>query len=191
MRTPAAVILERHNDGSDWSLGTPSGMQHVSGVHDAQIDFDGNIWFTYGFPSRTTTIARIDGKTGAVKHFKLDDQRGIAIGTHGITRDENGDDLVQHPLATCSAASAASARSIPRTRRSPSICRRTRPPGTAGTIDADLNGNIWVTSPDGALRFDIKEEKFTEFKSVTYKNDTAPRRSTASPPIGSATAGGC
>src|SRR5262249_58557116 len=43
------------------------------------------------------------------------------------------------------------------------------PTGTAGTIDADLNGNIWVTSPDGALRFDIKEEKFAEFKSVTYK----------------------
>ena len=42
--------------------------------------------------------------------------------------------------------------------------------GTAGTLDADMNGNIWVTSPDGALRFNIKEEKFTEFKSVTYKN---------------------
>ena len=42
--------------------------------------------------------------------------------------------------------------------------------GTAGTLDTDLNGNVWVTSPDGALRFNIKEEKFTEFKSVTYKN---------------------
>ena len=42
--------------------------------------------------------------------------------------------------------------------------------GTAGTLDADLNGNVWVTSPDGALRFNIKEERFTEFKSVTYKN---------------------
>jgi hypothetical protein len=41
--------------------------------------------------------------------------------------------------------------------------------GTAGTIDADLNGNIWVTSPDGALRFNVKDEKFTEFKSKTYK----------------------
>src|SRR5205814_9869367 len=43
--------------------------------------------------------------------------------------------------------------------------------GTAGTIDADMNGNIWVTAPDGALRFNVKEEKFTEFKSVTYKNE--------------------
>ncbi len=43
--------------------------------------------------------------------------------------------------------------------------------GTAGTIDADMKGNIWVTSPDGALRFNIAEERFTEFKSETYKNE--------------------
>src|SRR6266705_1994430 len=107
-------------DGSDWSLGTKSSMNHVSGLHDAQMDFDGNIWITFAHTSMETTIARIDGKTGAVKNFKLDDQRGIAAGTHGITRDENG--------------------------------------------------ILWVTSPDGALRFNIKEEKFTEFKSLTYKN---------------------
>src|SRR5437762_6524287 len=77
-------------DGSDWSLGTKSSMNHVAGVHDAQMDFDGNIWITYAHTSTATTIGRIDGKTGAVKNFKLDDQRGIAAGTHGITRDENG-----------------------------------------------------------------------------------------------------
>src|SRR5436305_1697854 len=33
------------NDGSDWSLGTPSGLNHLNGVHDAQADLDGNIWF--------------------------------------------------------------------------------------------------------------------------------------------------
>src|SRR3989475_9522641 len=37
-------------DGSDWSLGTPSGMNHFNGVHDAQADFAGNIWFTYAHP---------------------------------------------------------------------------------------------------------------------------------------------
>ncbi len=80
----------RANDGSDWSLGTPSEMHHVSGVHDAQMDFNGDIWITYGHTSIDTTIAKISSKTGAVKHFKLDDQRGVATGTHGITRDENG-----------------------------------------------------------------------------------------------------
>jgi streptogramin lyase len=78
------------NDGSDWSLGTPSGTNGRYGVHDAQADFDGNLWFTYSYPSRTTTVGRIDAKTGEVKNFKLDDVRGFAIGTHGITRDPNG-----------------------------------------------------------------------------------------------------
>ena len=78
------------NDGSDWSLGTPSGTNGRYGVHDAQADFDGNLWFTYSFPSRTTTVGRIDAKTGEVKDFKLDDVRGFAVGTHGITRDARG-----------------------------------------------------------------------------------------------------
>src|SRR5436190_3235437 len=32
------------HDGSDWSLGTPSYMHHIAGVHDVQGDFDGNMW---------------------------------------------------------------------------------------------------------------------------------------------------
>jgi Carboxypeptidase regulatory-like domain len=74
-------------DGSDWSLGTKSSMNHVAGVHDAQMDFDGNIWITFSHTSLVTTIARIDGKTGAVKNFKLDDQRGIAAGTRRTAQD--------------------------------------------------------------------------------------------------------
>ena len=37
------------------------------------------------------------------------------------------------------------------------------------TVDFDGKGFIWSSSPAGALRFDPKTEKFTEFKSVTYK----------------------
>src|SRR5215208_4767593 len=77
-------------DGSDWSQGTRSQMHHVAGVHDAQMDFNGNIWIVYSHQSLETTIAKIDTKTGAVKNFKLDDQRNMATGSHGITRDENG-----------------------------------------------------------------------------------------------------
>ena len=78
------------NDGSDWSLGTPSGMNHMNGVHDAQADLDGNIWFTYAHPGFDTTVAKIDAKTGATKSIKLEDVKGFATGSHGMTRDENG-----------------------------------------------------------------------------------------------------
>ena len=156
-------------DGSDWSLGTKSSMNHVAGVHDAQMDFDGNIWITFAHTSMETTIARIDGKTGAVKNFKLDDQRDIAAGTHGITRDENGI-LWFNTRSNVQRSRGSLGRIDPKTEKITVYLPPEPMSGTAGTLDTDLNGNVWVTSPDGALRFNIKEEKFTEFKSVTYKN---------------------
>jgi len=131
-------------DGSDWSLGTKSSMNHVAGVHDAQMDFDGNIWITFAHTSMETTIARIDGKTGAVKKFNTRSNVQRSRGSLGRIDPKTEKITVYLPPEPMS--------------------------GTAGTLDTDLNGNVWVTSPDGALRFNIKEEKFTEFKSLTYKN---------------------
>jgi streptogramin lyase len=160
----------RANDGADWSLGTPSEMHHVSGVHDAQMDFNGNIWITFGHTSTETTIAKIDGKTGAIKNFKLEDQRTIATGTHGITRDENGV-MWFNTRSHVSRGHGGLGRVDPKDDKVSVYLPPRSTTGTSGTIDADMNGNIWVTSPDGALRFDTKEERFTEFKSVTYKNE--------------------
>jgi streptogramin lyase len=157
------------NDGSDWMLGTPSETGHMAGVHDVAADLDGNIWIVYSRPSRVTTYAKIDAKTGAVKHFTLSDQRGIVAGSHGIVRDEHGDlwfNIRSHVIR----GHGGLARVNPKTEKLTMYIPPRPMSGTAGTIDADLKGNIWVTSPDGALRFNIAEERFTEFKSVTYKN---------------------
>jgi len=160
----------RANDGSDWSLGTPSQMHHINGVHDAQMDFDGNLWISYSETSLETTIAKIDSRTGAVKHFKIDDQRTIAAGTHGITRDENGV-MWFNVRSNVARGHGTLGRVDPRDDKLTQYVPPRSTTGTAGTIDSDLNGNIWVTSPDGALLFNTKEEKFTEFKSVTYKGN--------------------
>ncbi len=58
------------NDGSDWSLGTPSVLIPGWGVHDAWLDLTGNLWFTCNVPNKRTTIGRIDTASGAVKLFK-------------------------------------------------------------------------------------------------------------------------
>src|SRR5262249_26538636 len=55
------------NDGSDWSLGTPSVLIPGWGVHDAWLDLDGELWFTCNIANRRTTIGKIDSKTGEVK----------------------------------------------------------------------------------------------------------------------------
>jgi streptogramin lyase len=40
------------------------------------------------------------------------------------------------------------------------------PLGGAVTMDVDGKGQIWASTPNGAVRFDPVAEKFTEFKSV-------------------------
>jgi streptogramin lyase len=157
------------NDGSDWSLGTPSGMNHLNGVHDAQADFEGNIWFTYAHPGFETTVGKIDTKTGATKSFKLDDQKGFATGSHGITRDEKGY-LWFNTRSNVQRGLGGLGKVDPKAEKITVYLPSRNSTGTAGTLDADLNGNVWVTSPDGAFRFDIEKEAFTEYKSVTYKN---------------------
>ena len=157
------------NDGSDWSLGTASESGHMAGVHDAAGDLDGNIWIVYSRPSRVTSYARIDAKTGAVKHFTLPDRRGIVAGSHGIVRDENGF-LWFNIRSHVERRHGGLAKLDPRTEKLDIYVPPTTMSGTSGTIDADMKGHIWVTSPDGALHFNIKEERFTEYKSVTHKN---------------------
>src|SRR5882672_3724506 len=156
------------HDGSDWSLGTPSYMNHIAGVHDVQGDFDGNMWVTYSYPSHDTTVAKIDARTGAIKNFRLEDQRGIALGTHGIARDEKGV-MWFNTRSNVARSHGGLGRIDPRDEKVTVYVPPRNTGGTAGTIDADFRGNIWVTAPDGAFRFNTNDERFTEFKSNTYK----------------------
>src|SRR6516165_976790 len=154
------------NDGSDWSLGTPSVLIPGWGVHDAWLDLDGELWFTCNIPNRRTTIGKIDSKTGAVKLFKVPAVNGLAAQTHGMTRDPNG--IIWFNVNN---GRGGLGRLDPRTER---IDVYMPPPGMsptggATTVDYDGKGKIWASAPDGALRFDPETETFTEFKSVTYK----------------------
>lgn len=157
------------NNGSDWSLGTPSGTIGGYGVHDAVADLDGNLWFTHSFPSRTITIGRIDARTGEFKAIKLDEPNGFASQTHGITRAPNGMIWFNTRPAAAGGNPTGLARLDPKTQ----AIKVFNPPkpmsGTAGTLDVAPDGMVFVTTPDGVLRFDPEKETFTEFKSVTYK----------------------
>ena len=154
------------NDGSDWSLGTPSTLIPGYGVHDAWLDLDGNLWFTCNIPNKRTTIARIDGKTGEVKPVKVTAANGLAAPTHGMTRDENG--IIWFNV---NPGKGGLGRLDPKTEKIEVYLppQGMSPTGGATTVDFDGKGKIWASAPDGALRFDPDTEKFTEFKSVTYK----------------------
>jgi streptogramin lyase len=156
------------NNGSDWSLGTPSGMNGAAGVHDAQLDFDGNIWFTHSHPSHEITVARIDAKTGAYKPFKLNDVRDFAVGTHGITRDQKGI-LWFNTRSNVARGKGGLARLDPKTEKIDVFVPPGNMAGTQGTLDVTNDGKIWVTTDTGALLFDPDTAEFKEFKSPTQK----------------------
>ena len=156
------------NDGSDWSLGTPSSLNGGHGIHDAQADFAGNIWFTYNVPSPDITYGRIDAKTGEVKTFKLPGKGGLAAASHGMTRDQQG--IIWADLrgsATAQGIGGALSRIDPKTQK---IEVFTTPPNVAGpasTVDVDGQGFVWASTNRGAVRFDPKSHEFKEFQSIT------------------------
>ena len=158
------------NDGSDWSKGTPSGLHGGYGIHDAQADLDGNLWFTHSLPSRTITVGRIDAKTGEVKIFKMGEPGGFATNTHGIVRDKAGFLWFNSRPAAARGNRAGLVRIDTKAQELTKYVPPEPMSATAGSLDVDGQGQVWVTTPDGALRFDPKAEKFQEFKSVTYKN---------------------
>ena len=154
------------NDGSDWSLGTPSILIPGWGVHDAWLDLSGNVWFTCNIPNKRTTIGRIDGRTGEVRLLKVPGSNGLAASAHGMTRDPDG--IIWFNV---NPGRGGIGRLDPKTEKIDVFLPPTgmSPTGGATTLDYDGKGMIWSSSPDGALRFDPKTQTFTEFKSVTYK----------------------
>ena len=152
------------NDGSDWSKGTPSHGGAI--LHDAWADLDGNLWFTVNTPNHHATVARIDAKTGAVTPYKVEGQNGVAAFAHGMTRDQSG-----ILWFNCNTGKGGLCRLDPKTAKITVYIppEGMSPTGGATTVDYDGQGNIWASSPIGALRFDPKAETFTEFKSPTYK----------------------
>jgi virginiamycin B lyase len=152
------------NDGTDWALGTPSYLMMI--MHDGGMDLDGNLWFTSNALNKNVSVGRIDAKTGDVKHFRVNRNDGRAANTHGLTRDNEGNfwfdvDTGRRGLGKME----------PKTEKitvyqSPN---NMSPLGGAVTLDVDGKGMVWASSPDGVLRFDPKEEKFTEFKSKASK----------------------
>ncbi len=157
------------NNGSDWSLGTPSALNGSHGVHDAQADFNGNIWFSNNVASKLISVGRIDAKTGEVRYIKVPDFRGNAALGHGIVRDARG--ILWFNINMNGTGPNALGRLEPATEK---VDVFTTPKGmtevtqVATSMDVDGKGKVWVTSGTGALRFDPGTRQFTEFKSATY-----------------------
>ena len=158
------------NNGTDWSLGTPSYVYPGFGVHDAWIDADGkSVYFTCNVPNRVLTLGKFDLASGAFTPIKVSAANGLAAPAHGMTRDPDGTIWFN-----VNPSKGGLARIDTRTDKIEVFIppEGMAPTGGATTVDYDGRGMIWVSSPTGALRFDPATEKFTEYKSPTAKSAT-------------------
>jgi streptogramin lyase len=154
------------SDGSDWSLGTPSRLNGNGGIHDSQIDFDGNIWFTYTEPSMDRSVGKIDARTGKVTNYKVPGgPDGTAQATHGVTVGPDGDIYFD-----------ASPRMYPGSRGGPGSLVQINPrtgkmdvysppegqPGVGGQLFVNQAGDVCSTDrASGALVFHSATHTFT------------------------------
>jgi streptogramin lyase len=160
------------NNGSDWLIGTPSSLFGYHGVHDAQADLEGNIWFSVNVPNPYASLGRVDAKTGETKFFRVDGEHGMAANGHGAMRDAKGHIWFNiapgeangpgRMIEVDPAAQTLQVYTPPKTMEGPTF--------VAGTVDVDGKGKIWASTFHGASRFDPVTKEFTEYKSPTFKN---------------------
>jgi streptogramin lyase len=154
------------NDGTFWSLGTPSALNGSRGLHDSQMDTNGNIWFTTSEPSYARTISVLDAQTGKVTDIKVPGQNGLAAPTHGLAMDPKGI-LWATIIGDPRGGGGNLLRIDPATMKFEVV---THPAGTSGastSIDVDAKGNVWATTFAGALRYAPSTRELREFKSPT------------------------
>jgi streptogramin lyase len=154
------------NDGTFWSLGTPSALNGSRGLHDTQTDRNGNIWFTTSEPSYTRTVSMLDAKTGKVTDIKVPGVNGLAAPTHGLTMDPNGI-LWATVIGDPRGGGGNLLRVDPVTMKYDVIVPPKGMAGASTSIDVDAKGNVWATTFTGAFRYDPSTKEFREFKSPT------------------------
>ena len=154
------------NDGTFWSLGTPSALTSSRGLHDSQTDRNGNIWFTTSEPSYARSVSMLDTKTGKVTDIKVPGWSGLAAPTHGLSMDQKGI-LWATVIGDPRGGGGNLLRIDPTTMKYDAISPPKGMGGAGTSIDVDAKGNVWATSMVGAIRYDPAAREFREFKSPT------------------------
>ena len=162
------------NNGGDWSLGHPAAAGGGFGIHDATVDFNGDVWFTYNDrESVTRSIGKVDEKTGRVTDFTYARANGLAATTHGIFVAHDGMLWFNVNLRDPDVpASQRLGRIDPDTDAFDVFTPPAGipPVGTIGVrihVAEDGTGQIWGDMSTGALRFNPKTGEWREFTSLT------------------------
>ena len=143
------------DDGSDWSMGTPSRFVGRA-AHDVWLDAAGNVWMADDLvPNRT--LAKLDPRTGKVTDYALKGEDGKSIATHSVVVDGVG-----RVWAT------GDGNFVMYDTRNGDFKEFRRPAGmratVGGTLDVDSKGNPWATSLNGVLKLDAATGQYTHYE---------------------------
>ena len=107
-----------------------------------------------------------DTRTGAVKLFMIPAKSGLAAQSHGMTRTPDG--MIWFNI---NPGRGGLGRLDPKTEKIDVFVppEDMSPTGGATTVDYDGKGRIWVSAPDGVLRFDPQAQQWTGYKTTSYK----------------------
>jgi virginiamycin B lyase len=154
------------NDGTNWAMGTPSKGGLI--VHDDQMDFDGNIWFTSNSTNSLVTVGKVNAKTGEISYYKWPRANNpqLASPTHGITRDADGNLWFDVNPGRRSLGKMEVKTGKITVYPTPD---NMMPLGGAVTMDVDGKGMVWASAPAGVIKFNPKTLEFAEFKTTDVK----------------------
>ena len=143
------------DDGSDWSMGTPSRFVGRA-AHDVWLDSTGNVWMADDLvPNRT--VAKLDPRTGKVTDYALKGEDGKSIATHSVVVDH-----LNRVWATGDGSF------VMLDTRNGEFKEFRRPAGmraaVGGTLDVDSKGNPWATSLNGVIKLDPATGQYTHYE---------------------------
>jgi virginiamycin B lyase len=162
--------------GQDWSLGTPSSMNGARGIHDVILDNFDSAWFTQSEPSAIRSYGKIDLKTGEVTNYTVPGPDGMAVHGHAMTRDQDG--ILWFNLQPGAPGGPGRlARVDPATAKLDIYTPPAGMAGVGGDVSVDGKGAVWAATETGGIRFDPKNQKFQDFKSLTLHVPTGAQGS--------------
>jgi virginiamycin B lyase len=153
---PRTDGLNHFDEGSDWSMGTPSRFVGRA-AHDVWPDAEGNIWMADDLVPRRT-FAKLDPRTGTVTDYALKGHDGKTIATHSVVVDHLGRVWATGEDGNFAMLDSKTGemKSFPR----PNGMRA----AVGGTLDVDSKGNPWATSLNGVIMLDPATGQYTHYE---------------------------
>ncbi|MCY3731002.1 MAG: carboxypeptidase regulatory-like domain-containing protein [Rhodospirillaceae bacterium] len=150
------------DDGSDWSMGTPSRFIGRA-AHDVWLDSQGMVWMADDMVPRRT-LAKLDPRTGEVTDYAVTNHENKTIGTHSVVVDDT--DRVWATAEGDFVMLDATTGELRLFERPAELTAR-----VGGTLDVDSNGNPWATSRNGVITLDPATGRYTHYEAPAVESE--------------------